>query len=900
MTLPVIGNIALQAGTPSSVTLRIEYLKFYAGISGVSLSEYLGILVGGLWKDFYNQAQPFRIPFDPAALTPKIQLTLSAIYGGVPVVKTWYMYLTDNAVGSFDISASSGVINATDPEIVALTAAIASANAATASAAGAVTSANTAVANANTAISAANTASSVATQAAQNAIASSVDFVYNTAAQLTAAAVVNGKRSYVLETGEYFEAVGGVQVSRGRLKDYITPEMMGAVGNKIADDGPALQRMCRRIAQFGVKKVLMAGQYRVGRGVPGALAGVIEFHPTDNITGLEIEFVGGGKLWMDNLQANGRDAELSGVYLRGVREVDIYNLDVEWITPPSARGQGYGFCAQGYPQDGNANYSSGVRLHDPRVRYSPQGGIIFLGVDRPRVLRVRTFDTRADALHLNACRDFDLRDHIAVNAGDDGAAFVNYFGPLGYLGGTESYYAPFSLPALSPWSNSGRAQGITVNLGAANGCRINGAQGLEVSGIVARNVQFGLQLDGVKADATNYLWSVQASKNVRVNGVDVDGAQHAVLGTLLGVTRTAGNEIYYQMDVEVTGIRSRNTTNNGVNVIGLEGIRIGTVDTDSRTLLDDGNTRLEKQSGGSVKVNNNSDAFLGTLEGLSYIEVTNTPRIRGRRWEVKNSAQQSIYMAGVLDGECELWDIVNPNRSSIAGVKAWQFVPANVRVARVNVTTDDKPLQLWEWGGGSANSRTQGVYMPDIRLTHTRAGDNDFGQSAQGGQYAPLDCYARVLSRNATLTTFTIVGSDPLGVAQLGNHASIGRSSNFNLATTDTLVPFDNAQADTNGLTDTANNRIKIKRAGLYQLSTSMLILSAVAGDRVTCQIKVNGNEMVKVFEGNVSANGTFSVLGGRILPLNVDDLITVTASCSAARAVNAQASQTYLSATLV
>lgn len=82
----------------------------------------------------------------------------------------------------------------------------------------------------------------------QNPITQIPNYTYATVALLNAASVPNGKFAFVLETGEYFERVAGVWVSRGRLQ----PDPVVYPGSTaVRDDTPVLQALIDQIAAAG-------------------------------------------------------------------------------------------------------------------------------------------------------------------------------------------------------------------------------------------------------------------------------------------------------------------------------------------------------------------------------------------------------------------------------------------------------------------------------------------------------------------------------------------------------------------------------------------------------------------------------------------------------------------------
>ncbi len=369
----------------------------------------------------------------------------------------------------------------------------------------------------------------------------------------------------------------------------ITPEMFGAVGDGITDDALALSRACQVLQQAGHGQLLLSGTYRIGRGNPGNhRVAALELLGGDVY---EIIFTSGAELVMDNLDpATGNGDELGGIYFAGpINQLVLRNPRVRWQTRPNARSQGDGIMLRGYPGDEGPTIRK-CRIEHPYVENTPQAHIILIGVSDPEIVSAQVAYGHGDGCHFNACRRPVISGGLlAEGIGDDALGLVTYYGPTAqpmYAGNPDRM--PFSLPALTEWSNAeARVDRVECRNGQANACRINGALNATIGTIHAQNTQNALQLDVTEANGDTFKWTVAASRGCQVGSVTAQGATFAVLALAQNVDQQAPNaSAFLDMDVVIDQVTARNTVG-GVSILvrDVHGVRVNKHDVDGAVQL---------------------------------------------------------------------------------------------------------------------------------------------------------------------------------------------------------------------------------------------------------------------------------------------------------------------------
>lgn len=137
----------------------------------------------------------------------------------------------------------------------------------------------------------------------------------------------------------------------------------------------------------------------------------------------EMIFLGNAKLLFNtNTQA--------GIVFSGGSNAKIYNIRIDYVTPPTSRTNA---------QEGIAFYSTtDTTVTGVYVESSPAAGLLFGQCIRPQVSGVVIESSQADGVHFNNCQDPQIDNLITVSTGDDGLAFVNYASQSAYLGGTAT------------------------------------------------------------------------------------------------------------------------------------------------------------------------------------------------------------------------------------------------------------------------------------------------------------------------------------------------------------------------------------------------------------------------------------------------------------------------------
>lgn len=315
-------------------------------------------------------------------------------------------------------------------------------------------------------------------------------------------------------------AVGALAAIQRHEHAVIDVRSYGATGDGMTDDSLAIQSA---VAELRPGRTLHfpRGTYRFAQHWPSGTAAIA----IAGVSDATVEFAPGAELVMDNLDPHDGTGTSHGVLLRGPSSrVSLRNITVRWAHP-AKRSLGDGIRVEGLPGDGRTlptgwrgfpSPVDGLAVIDCTVVSSPQAGVVLHGVSDVRVERLHVDGTGADGLHLNACRRASVAGLRAVKPGDDGLAFVTYFGP-------EFSFDPdahtFAFPTLTDWSNADvEVRDVEVVGGSANGVRVAGAQrltidALDVVGVVAGSA---VMLDSAEPGA-DVGWNYLASRAIRID-----------------------------------------------------------------------------------------------------------------------------------------------------------------------------------------------------------------------------------------------------------------------------------------------------------------------------------------------------------------------------------------------
>lgn len=232
--------------------------------------------------------------------------------------------------------------------------------------------------------------------------------------------------------------VGGMLAGAGRsVAQTVTPQIgasikqYGAVGDGVADDGPALLAACAELKDSVLR--VPAGTYLIGNPLTVRdFNGIMVFDP-----GARFQFA---------------DISLPGLTFNGCTGTEIINYRAGWRSMPTVRllaGGGIEF------QDSVEPY-----IENAFIENSNSAGIIFYHCVRPRVVGAQVNNTMADGIHFANCMSPVVEDSRTQTTGDDGVAFVNY--------------------ASNANNSGGLAQRITVQVSKARGITVVGQSDVEV------------------------------------------------------------------------------------------------------------------------------------------------------------------------------------------------------------------------------------------------------------------------------------------------------------------------------------------------------------------------------------------------------------------------------------
>ena len=359
----------------------------------------------------------------------------------------------------------------------------------------------------------------------------------------------------------------------------------GAIGDGLADDGPAIRAAIRQVSAHGSGTLYFpGGSYRCARGGETGDSATINGIKFAGISNLTIEFAPGAELVMDNLNpATGAGDRGHGVFISGpAHDIKLLNVKVRWTNPPSTRSQGDGFRFFGFPAADRT--LAHISLEHCSIENSPQAGAIFMGCSDVSVTDFAANHTRADGLHFNACQHVSVHGYRASANGDDGLAFVTY-APEAV---PDSPSGPFSRPTVGEWSDTdSAADDILVQAGRANGVRISGALNVSISNVHVEGRETGIIVDSAKKERPIIGWSYQASQGIRITNLTAERCGIGLLVINHNVPPT-DPEAWWRFDVAASDLHVAQSLVYGICLTRCAGVRLSGVDLGAKELRREG------------------------------------------------------------------------------------------------------------------------------------------------------------------------------------------------------------------------------------------------------------------------------------------------------------------------
>lgn len=606
----------------------------------------------------------------------------------------------------------------------------------------------------------------------------------------------------------------------------------GAVGDGVASDSLAIKSAQAALTDNSVL-YFPAGTYRFSQRNPAGAAAIT----LAGLSNVGVFFEPGATLLMDNLDDDGMGTS-NGILVTGrCSNVTLVNPTVTWKTIPSARGgHANGIMVLGWPGDANPDAgwlgSTGkvehINVVNPNVSRSPEAGIIFIGASDVSVLGSTVYDTLADALHFNACRRVTVNGHKAINNGDDGLAFVNYYHATQKW--DDAHIGPFWLSELSEWCSSGSASAVTVDGNRANGFRVQMARDLTISDVQVTDKDFGFTLNSAVIGPGND-WASLASRNVTINNIAVaDCGSGVVLATNL--IDKDDDEQWWNFDgCIVSNITIRNSGNwsfvveqpdndksilSGVNISNI--VAIAGDDTPGEEVGGHGGIRFtglsNSQITGAKLISDHGSADIvisGSAQRYGFSDGEQVTLISVEDYPLSNLSLDGLTVQGggrvliqdiaglaigrinsnectgiacvisrVLDLNIASLAVRNPGRTEDLGRGFQVSQSYNVDIGEAILDTDDhEGASLWqalEIGGGTAD-HPGGSGIRVEKLVYTSEFDKTASEVVvQTGDNAPVDWYVNVswLHKGADTPTwrhrrYGTVFSDDLDPAQWFN-----------------------------------------------------------------------------------------------------------------------------------
>ena len=565
-----------------------------------------------------------------------------------------------------------------------------------------------------------------------------------------------------------------VRFADTKNRHWLSPEDFGASGNEVDDDQVALVKMSRALSTSPRSWAHMRGRYRVGRRERPAFVEISEpsFAKEGAITVISPENIGidwadGSIIVIDNLDNYQRGDQYHGLVVRNVVHQGAGfqmtgTAAVRWRSRPSIRSQGDGFRFYGYPStEGSTSTGDrllrGLSLEHLHCTWSPQAGVLFIGVADSKVGRVTAIETLADQVHWNSCNNVSVGDVLAERCGDDAAAFVCYYSDSGTP--TPIYgqvgIDPFALPSLSRFSNEDCTLGAVMMNGSTNAVRLAGSRGVRVGKVIARGGGAGVTIDGGFKDEHNS-WTYQLSTDSHIDEIY---ASDVNIGLLV---RTFGQEssiakINSSSNITVGTFTANKCKALGIQLEGVDGIRMGDVvirdcpisistsTFNCESLVIQDSSRPSVISGEATNLDGLNSASLQ----LSNLNLHNVECIRAAlefhdvhgchlgTFSSLDSPTNGLYLTRCSHIDVSSLSILNWNRSHSVtqnrGLLLYNCSYVEVG-SRTVLTTDHADDPAIEIGGGTAKE------VPSHILVKSFAKPNQRPKVLiQGGPYAPVD-----------------------------------------------------------------------------------------------------------------------------------------------------------------
>lgn len=294
------------------------------------------------------------------------------------------------------------------------------------------------------------------------------------------------------------------------------------------------------------------------------------------VSGITIEFESTGVLKMENL-ARGA-ATMPGIFIAGpATDITTVNLNVQWPIASNTRLH-HGVVFKGYPST-NDCLKNVKMLGTSYIKNAPNFSVLMAGVSHYRVDKIIDAGSLGDGFHSNASQHGNIGSVTSYNPGDDGVAFVNYYGVTNFSGGYPTwniYENEWDLPALGDWSNYDCQIGVTNTFnGSASAFKITAGKEVTSGPVTSQGCGQAVNLDSVAPGyaSTSHL----ASQGVRVGNINSRGDSAALsvqcLGAKAGIAR-----MWTDADIKVGDLDIQEPiTVNQALVINMRGVEIGSV-----------------------------------------------------------------------------------------------------------------------------------------------------------------------------------------------------------------------------------------------------------------------------------------------------------------------------------
>lgn len=545
----------------------------------------------------------------------------------------------------------------------------------------------------------------------------------------------------------------------------VNVKTMGAKGDGVADDRPAIRAACQKVtANGGGQLYFPIGTYRCARqkGYEDGIA-------FDGVSNLAIVFETGATLLLDDLNPENGNGDLGhGIRIHGpASNIWVVNAHVKWKNLAANRSYGDAFRFEGYPRDDKT--LSNINLLNCTAEQSPQTGAIFMGCSDVTVQNFRILNTLADGLHFNACRRVNVNGVNGLNVGDDTVAFVTYYDAQKVA---VTPNGPFSQPTLGDWNNTNStATNIVTQDGKANGVRISGALNLNVSNIVVQRKGCGVILDSGRQELPRFGWGYLASRGITVSNLTAIKCDTGFFAWNYNVPKTPENEQWWNYDVRASNITARDCDNDSLHLWNVAGIAVaGVVAQNKRVRIHDSfNCSLNDVDlrGDSLFIYGTDDEKVDVAQlpssriSLSQIRVQDggieVQKIGGvslQNISTLNAPHSGVYINNVAQGVFRDLRIVNSNRARVDYGSGLAILGSHqIIVDGCTIEQDTLPLRSIEVSGGDQNNVTNDIWIRDAFYRDAGKSDNA-GIVVQSGDYAPrqLNLELNYLNQGETAT----------------------------------------------------------------------------------------------------------------------------------------------------